>query len=79
MFSFHSKFMQTDRRTTVKQYAPDLSIPGHKNMTCIPIHDKVVTLMKSIFLYLSDYMAIIMLLTMCFNPLPDNKILTGPN
>ena len=23
---------QTDRRTTVKQYAPDLSIQGHKNV-----------------------------------------------
>ena len=24
---------RTDRRTTVKQYAPDLSIQGHKNIT----------------------------------------------
>ena len=39
MLSFHVKFVQTDRqmdgwtdrRTTVKQYAPDLSIRGHKN------------------------------------------------
>ena len=35
MFSFHVKFVQTDsqtnRRTTVKQYAPDLSIQGYKN------------------------------------------------
>ena len=35
MLSFHVKFVQTDgqtdRRTTVKQYAPDLSILGHKN------------------------------------------------
>ena len=30
MLSFHVKFVQTDRRTTVKQYAPDLSIRGHK-------------------------------------------------
>ena len=34
MFSFHVKFVQTDRRTdgrtTVKQYAPDLSMRGHK-------------------------------------------------
>ena len=36
MLSFHVKFVQTDkrtdgrRRTTVKQYAPDLSIQGHK-------------------------------------------------
>ena len=34
MLSFHVKFVQidrqTDRRTTVKQYAPDLSMPGHK-------------------------------------------------
>ena len=33
MLSFHVKFVQTDRRTTVKQYAPDLSIPGHKKPT----------------------------------------------
>ena len=35
MLSFHVKFVQTDRRTdrrtTVKQYVPDLSIWGHKN------------------------------------------------
>ena len=33
MLSFHIKFVQTetDRQTTVKQYAPDLSIQGHKN------------------------------------------------
>ena len=34
MLSFHAKFVQTDRRadgqTTVKQYAPHLSIRGHK-------------------------------------------------
>ena len=30
MLSFHVKFVQTDGRTTVKQYAPDLSIWGHK-------------------------------------------------
>ena len=49
MLSFHTKFVQTDRRmnrltdrqTTVKQYAPDLSIRRHKNIvTCsnIEIH-----------------------------------------
>ena len=35
MLSFHVKFVQTDRRmdgrTTVKKYAPDLLIRGHKN------------------------------------------------
>ena len=39
MLSFHVKFVhtdkqtdgQTDRQTTVKHYAPDLSIPGHEN------------------------------------------------
>ena len=34
MISFHVKFVQTDRRmdrrTMVKQYAPDLSMRGHK-------------------------------------------------
>ena len=33
MLSFHVKFVQTgrtDRQTTVKQYAPDLSIQGAK-------------------------------------------------
>ena len=30
MLSFHVKFVQTDRRTMVKQYAPDLSIRVHK-------------------------------------------------
>ena len=29
MLSFNVKFVQTDRRTTVTQYAPDLSIRGH--------------------------------------------------
>ena len=32
MLSFHVKFLQTDRWTTVKQYAPDLSIRGHKKL-----------------------------------------------
>ena len=31
MLSFRVKFMQTDKQTTVKQYAPNLSIQGHKN------------------------------------------------
>ena len=35
MLSFHVQFVQTDRQTdrltTVKQYAPDLSIRGHIN------------------------------------------------
>ena len=33
MLSFYGKFVQTDTdgRTTVKQYAPDLSMRGHKN------------------------------------------------
>ena len=31
MLSFHVKFVQTDRWTTVKQYAPDLLIQRHKN------------------------------------------------
>ena len=35
MLSFHFKFVQTDRwtdrRTTVKQYAPDLSMRENKN------------------------------------------------
>ena len=31
MLSFHIKFVQTDRRTMVKQYTPDLSMRGHKN------------------------------------------------
>ena len=30
MLSFHIKFVQTDRRTTVKQYTPDLWTRGHK-------------------------------------------------
>ena len=49
MLSFHIKFMKTDRqmdgwtdgwtviRTTVKQYAPDLSIWGHKKSLEITI------------------------------------------
>ena len=31
MLSFHVKFVQTDRQTTVKQYTSNLSIQGHKN------------------------------------------------
>ena len=30
MLSFHVKFVQTDRWTTVKQYTPHLSMRGHK-------------------------------------------------
>ena len=45
MLSFHVKFVQrdrwihrqTDRWTTVKQYAPDLSIRGHKNLNPIEL------------------------------------------
>ena len=29
---FHIKFVQTDRQKMVKQYAPNLSIRGHKNI-----------------------------------------------
>ena len=37
MLSFHVKFVQTDRWTTVKQNAPDLSIQGHrKNIMEVP-------------------------------------------
>ena len=35
MVSFHVKFVQTDRWTTVKQYAPHLSMQGHRNATFI--------------------------------------------
>ena len=32
MLSFHVKFVQTDRQTTVKQHNLDLSIRRHKNL-----------------------------------------------
>ena len=32
MLIFYVKFVQTDGWTMVKQYAPDLSIQGHKNL-----------------------------------------------
>ena len=35
MLSFHDKFVQKDGRTTVKQYAPGLSIPGHKKLNFV--------------------------------------------
>ena len=37
MLSFHVKFVQTDRWTTVEQYAPppDLSIRGHNKQKAI--------------------------------------------
>ena len=31
MLSFHVNFVQSDRRKSVKQYAPDLSIQAHEN------------------------------------------------
>ena len=34
MLSFYVKFVQTDRRTMVKQYAPNVSIRVHKK-TCL--------------------------------------------
>ena len=33
MLGFHVEFVQTEGRTTEKQYAPDLSIRGHKNIS----------------------------------------------
>ena len=49
MLSFHVKLVQTDRRTTVKQYAPDLSIGGvgggHKKFHKFEIYEK--TMLKS--------------------------------
>ena len=45
MLSFHVKFVQTDRRTTVKQYVPDLSIRGHNKAY---IH--VSTILRLIFI-----------------------------
>ena len=63
MLSFHVKFVQTDRqtdrqldgqtdrRTTVKQYTPDLSIKGHKKekrlVTSISSFSKIF---KAVFL-----------------------------
>ena len=43
MLSFHVKFVQTDRWTTVKQYAPDLSIWSIKNAfkNSMGIHSEV--------------------------------------
>ena len=38
MLSFYVKFWtdrKTDRWTLVKQYDPDLSMRGHKNMSCV--------------------------------------------
>ena len=32
MLSFHVEFGQRDGRTIVKQYAPNLSMPRHKNV-----------------------------------------------
>ena len=40
MLSFHVKLVQTDRRTTVKQYAPDLSMGGgHKKFHKFEIYE----------------------------------------
>ena len=39
MLSFHVKFVQTDRRTTVKQYAPNLLMRGHKNVIRLTLND----------------------------------------
>ena len=42
MLSFHVKFVQTDgrtdRRTMVKQYAPDLTIWGHKKTYILKVY-----------------------------------------
>ena len=48
MLSFHVKFVQTDDGWRVKQYAPDLSIRGHKNNTN---HQKlrIIKLQKKFF------------------------------
>ena len=46
MLSFHIKFAQTDgrtdRRTMVKQYAPDISIQGHKKKEMTSTHIIVI-------------------------------------
>ena len=58
MLSFHVKFVQidrrTDRRTTVKQYAPDLSMWGHKNFRLANLkasasNSHLTQIMKSVF------------------------------
>ena len=56
MLSFLVKFVQTDeqtvRRTTVKQYAPDLLIWGHKNLFRVnfPLATKLLTLFKKVMI-----------------------------
>ena len=53
MSTFQVKFVQTDGRTTVKQYAPDLSIWGHKKTQesmdrCTGRHDVIEILLKTV-------------------------------
>ena len=52
MLSFHVKFVQTDRRTTAKQYAPDLLIRGHKKAYLIHVNISLfpTTYQKGFFL-----------------------------
>ena len=40
---FQVKFVQTDRRTMVKQYAPDLSIRGHKKLANMKVFENKKT------------------------------------
>ena len=67
MLSFHVKFVQTDRqmdrRWTAKQYVPDLSIWGSKN----------VELSKLKAFYRQHYLDMAQIMWLSFNPLPDDK------
>ena len=69
MLSFHVKFVQTDRRTMVKQYVPDLSMGGHKNTQTLSMIDPS-----------SDCIHVLCCLTLIYevrmtNSLPYNPIL----
>ena len=61
MLSFHVKFVetdrQTDRQTTVKKYAPNLSMRGHKKgeNANLPAFFLSPTIFSSGFLYQGSY------------------------
>ena len=48
MLSFHVKFVQMDRQTTVEQYAPNISIWGHKKYGSAKTGGKIITFTKGI-------------------------------
>ena len=82
MSSFHVKFVQTDRRTTVKQYPPIFRYRGHKNIGWLVVLGFNATLTAKVISWRSmthNYTFpgfLTLVLTQLFFPKPPTTFLT---